>query len=52
MVKSIVKNCIDCNNKLGLHKNGNKHHFRCDKCWLEYMANYDKHKLKEKIKNE
>ncbi len=36
MIKDLkkVKKCVDCNNKL---KKNNKHHFRCEKCWLEFQ---------------
>ena len=44
-MKPLVKKCVDCRNHLSFNSRRNKHHFRCDKCWLKYMADGDKHKL-------
>lgn len=46
MTLRIVSKCIDCKQILSPNPRRNKHHFRCDKCWLEYMADYDKHKIR------
>ena len=47
MVKRLVTKCVDCGNGLKKNPRKNLHHFRCDRCWLKYMQDFDKHKCND-----